>query len=473
MDHNNSQRQNETTSPFAGFEPLSANYLYCPNQFFDLCIRNCSRGTVRIVAYLLRQTLGWLDREGNPISQTIRVTYSDLIEKAGVSRGAISKAMSDAVAAGFIECCNIAAPSRKGQTAASASYVLRWSDNPDYTKSLDSFDGFYAGEGHRTPIPNSFFDHVVSNESLAVVKVVGTVLRHTVGYQTQFGGRRTSAPLSYSYIQQYSGLNSRSVLSDAMKAALNKAYIHCTQTGRFHANEAQRKAARYAVKWRVCDSGEGTGSKTEPVDRAKIRTSTGSKTEPANQFNNRTKEKTFSKHTDKQTHAAVEDEMALNKMLAERIDRKTAIALLKKRGAVVVANQIAWLDARNPTENRVGMLRKAIDEDWEKPAAIEFHERQLKQRERDRKQDTASRQEDATIAETKLQRKHRKNALLKEWSNASTEERRRWIRIAAEQESSVMIAEIIRRDSAKVMKPHRQVLDAIAADRKLPPVILT
>ena len=125
----------------------------------------------------------------------------------------------------------------------------------DYRKSLNLFDGFYAGEGHRTPIPNSFFDHVISKEPLAVVKVVGTVLRHTVGYQNQFGGRRTSAPLSYSY-------------------------IHCTQTGRFHADEAKRKAACYAVKWRVCDSSENTGSETEPADRSKSRTSTGSKTEP-------------------------------------------------------------------------------------------------------------------------------------------------------------------------------------------------
>jgi hypothetical protein len=118
------------------------------------------------------------------------------------------------------------------------------------------------------------------------------------------------------------------------------------------------------------------------------------------------------------------------------------------------------------------MLRKAIGEDWEKPAAFALHERQLKQRERDRKQGAASRQEDATIAEAKLQRKHRKRALLKEWSEASTEARHRWIRTAAEQETSAMIAESIRRDSAEVMKPHRQVLDAIAVDRDLPPVML-
>ena len=126
MDHNNSQHQTETTTQFDGFEPLLANYLYCPNQFFDVCIRNCSRGTVRIVAYMLRQTLGWLDREGNPIRQAIHVTYSDLIRKAGVSRGAIGKAITDAVSGGFIECSQVATQSRKGQSAESAVYSLRW-----------------------------------------------------------------------------------------------------------------------------------------------------------------------------------------------------------------------------------------------------------------------------------------------------------------------------------------------------------
>ena len=160
-------------------------------------------------------------------------------------------------------------------------------------------------------------------------------------------------------------------------------------------------------------------------------------------------------------------------MLAEGIDHTTAATLLKKRGAVVVANQIAWIDARNPTENRVGMLRKAIAEDWDKPAAIELHERQLKQRERDRKRDAESRQEDAAIAETKLQRNQRRETLLREWNSASAEERHGWIQAAAEQESSAMIAEIIRRNSVKAVQPHRQVLDAIAADRRLPPVLLT
>jgi len=52
---------------FPGFEPFDANYVYCPNQFFEVCLSMRSRGVVRLVAYMIRRTLGWLDRNGKPV----------------------------------------------------------------------------------------------------------------------------------------------------------------------------------------------------------------------------------------------------------------------------------------------------------------------------------------------------------------------------------------------------------------------
>ena len=52
---------------------------------------------VRIIAWLLRETLGWLDEEGNPIRQDIRISCRDLIQKAKVSRGAIKVALNEAI----------------------------------------------------------------------------------------------------------------------------------------------------------------------------------------------------------------------------------------------------------------------------------------------------------------------------------------------------------------------------------------
>ena len=66
MSESKSQHR-QSVEPFQGFEPLTANYVYCPNQFFDVLLPHGSRGCVRLVAYLLRRTLGWLDANGEPI----------------------------------------------------------------------------------------------------------------------------------------------------------------------------------------------------------------------------------------------------------------------------------------------------------------------------------------------------------------------------------------------------------------------
>ena len=179
--------------PFLGFEPLTANFLYCPNQFFDVCLPNCSRGVVRVVAYVIRQTLGWVDENGVPINERVSVSYDDLIRRTGISNGAIGEATAAAVAAGFLRCTHEPKPHRRQQTAQSATYELCWDTDGQYVTDLKSFQGFYAGGGNFTSIPNQFFDHILTTEPLSTVKVVGSVIRHTVGYESKFGGRKQVA----------------------------------------------------------------------------------------------------------------------------------------------------------------------------------------------------------------------------------------------------------------------------------------
>ena len=57
---------------FSGFKPPTSNTTYTPNQFFDVVLPNFSRGVVRIVAYLIRKTLGWCDANGNPQEEQIQ-----------------------------------------------------------------------------------------------------------------------------------------------------------------------------------------------------------------------------------------------------------------------------------------------------------------------------------------------------------------------------------------------------------------
>ena len=37
---------------FAGFQSLDANFIYCPNQFFDYALRYGKRSTIRLVNHV-------------------------------------------------------------------------------------------------------------------------------------------------------------------------------------------------------------------------------------------------------------------------------------------------------------------------------------------------------------------------------------------------------------------------------------
>src|SRR5437870_1440078 len=95
---------NQLKSEYLGFAPPTSNTTYTPNQFFDVCLPHYSRGVVRLVAFLIRKTLGWCDRDGNPQEEQIQVSYRDLVEKAGISRDMLRLALDEATKAGFIEC---------------------------------------------------------------------------------------------------------------------------------------------------------------------------------------------------------------------------------------------------------------------------------------------------------------------------------------------------------------------------------
>src|SRR5664279_5070751 len=93
-----------STQGFAGFAAPTSNTTFTPNQFFDVCVRHHSRGVVRLVAYFIRQTLGWCDADGRPLRERVQVSYRELIEKAGISRSMIRKSLDEALAGHFIEC---------------------------------------------------------------------------------------------------------------------------------------------------------------------------------------------------------------------------------------------------------------------------------------------------------------------------------------------------------------------------------
>jgi hypothetical protein len=434
---------------FNGFEHLTANYIYCPNQFFDVCLPNHSRGTVRLVAYMLRKTLGWLDEEGNPIEQNITISYRDLITEAGISRGAIRKAIDETVTGGFITCIQKGQANGNNQTAETACYALRWDTDDQYQKNPETFNGFFAGEGYRTPIPNSFFDQVVKNETLSVVKVVGSVLRHTVGYQNQFGGRRQFAPLSYSYILNYSNMSDRTTLSAAIQHSIETGYITCTQKGTINPSNNQRRASTYSIRWQEQANAGGGGSKSRPAKkkRSKNQTSHSSGTRPAERSKNQTEEITPENNTDKQqTIAAVENLESFNLLRQAGFDESVALELSESRGLDEIQQQINWLPHRNPDRNSLGMLRKAIQNDWSKPDSICNAEKKEQRLQNDQTKASEAEIEEARVLRAKQEKKLRREQLLPIWNSLSSDEREKIEQTAFKQLNSDFLKDRFRKN---------------------------
>src|SRR5258706_3019882 len=90
--------------PFVGFALPTSNTTYTPNQFFDVCLPHNSRGVVRLVAFMIRKTLGWCDAEGRPQAEQHTISYADLERDAGINRDMIRGAVDEAVKGHFIRC---------------------------------------------------------------------------------------------------------------------------------------------------------------------------------------------------------------------------------------------------------------------------------------------------------------------------------------------------------------------------------
>ena len=391
------------TGEFRGYPPPSSNTVYCPNQFFDVVLPHSSRGVVRLVGYLLRQTLGWSDADGKPQEERILASYTDLVNRAGISRGAIGEAIQEALAARFIECVREGRPCSNGKSSVSALYQLRWDERGEYVKDPAAFQGFFSGQGNCTYIPNLFFDYTLPNEPLTVVKVVGAIIRNTIGFQTSRGFRRQRVAMSQEEIREYMNLSKFGVDSGLAEAG-HKRHIEVVEKGLFDKNAGMAsKATTYAVHW--SDDFNALGE-VENLSGSKIRAEKAvqnSGREPGERFKNQggtsgsefraapvqksgreqsknqggIEEITPSNNTPKQQQGAataawlaVAEEgqrHVFGRLVELGLDAKTAIRLVVENGPEAVNRQVHALAKRTPTQNPAGMLRKSIEENWPVP----------------------------------------------------------------------------------------------------------
>lgn len=368
------------TRPFQGFASPTSNTTYTPNQFFDVCLPHASRGAVRLVAYMIRKTLGWCDAQGNPQEEEILVSYQDLVRHAGISRQMIRGALDEAIAGHFIRCVRPGRSKAKGDGGETALYELCWDPGSEYIKDPKRFRGFFEGEGHRTDIPNEFFDRLIPTEPLTVIKVVGAVIRLSIGFRARRGTRRQHVRLSYTHIQRYTRARSRAALAAAVQTALRRNYITRLEEGVFDPRAGRlSRAAVYALRWADAFGTGRIGQKSEPAEireigaayRAEKRTGNGQKNRPEDRSEKKTgiemkqRNETFKQ----QRPADAESHQVLEFLRQQGFDSKTAKLLALRASKEQVEDQIRWLPLRRPERNPLGMLRRAIEENWPEPTA--------------------------------------------------------------------------------------------------------
>ena len=391
-----------STVAFAGYPRPTSNTTYTPNQFFDVVLPHSSRGVVRLVGYMIRKVLGWSNPDGSPREPQVRVSYSELTSEAGISRGAIRESIDEALRRRFITCVTEGSRHHRDHAASSSLFELRWDDSGDYKTDLHEFQGFFSGNGNLTYIPNAFFDHTVRNEPLALVRVVGAVIRHSIGFQTRFGFRRQEVSLSFDDLLRITRLGSRSTLNIALKEAEAAAHIVRLEAGSF-GNGAQSKG-KYAIRWEPEPHGTPANA-DQPVPTASVQKSNqgksgvyatnghahpgaiGSKIEPGTEqksnqerFKNRTSIEITGNNTSKEQQqqgsprtsqgpspaaAALGQSFALLREVG--FDEDAAGHLARRFDPERIRRQVEWLPRRKATRSRLGLLRMSIEGDYPEP----------------------------------------------------------------------------------------------------------
>ncbi|MHB1455304.1 MAG: hypothetical protein ACYC0V_00150 [Armatimonadota bacterium] len=206
---------------------------------------------------MIRQALGWCGALGNPQEgRDIAISQKIGMLAANVGREAIGPAIKELIEGRVIVC--VREPLLSGPRGERAGlYALRWDtrpmSNPEgaYVSTLDEFDGFYddGNSGCMTRVPDVYLDYTVLQEPLSVSKVIGCILRNTIGYQTGRGIRRIHVQYSQREIMERMQINSNEVISESIRSAVDEGHL-VEIPGYFDpAGGTESRAAVYAIRW--------------------------------------------------------------------------------------------------------------------------------------------------------------------------------------------------------------------------------
>ena len=239
-----------------------------------------------------------------------------------------------------------------------------------------------------------------------MIRVVGAIIRNTIGFQTRYGMRRQQITMSFTELQRKTGIVSRRSLSEALKEALQRNYLQVVEAGYFDPQAGQNsRAASYGLRWQGAETSsalslEAKGSLTELADenaskripgkrlqkdtgetppkgyRERLQKDTGnaSKRIPEERLQKDTGIKITiqNKLLNKQQQPAAAVEFSSGSLFQaliaeEGFDEKTARYLVTTFSLECIERQRLWLQHRAVHRNRLGMLRRAIEQDWPQP----------------------------------------------------------------------------------------------------------
>jgi hypothetical protein len=356
----------------------------------------------------------------------LQFTYRELIDRAGVSREAIAEALAEAIRRRFIRCVRPPQPHRSGAPAQSGRYELRWDDRGPYTHRPDEFQGFSLAEavveshepGSRGPcarvtrrnIPNAFFDYLLPREPLSVIRVVGALLFYSIRWG-KGGERKVPVSCSVSHLSKLMRM-SRSHVHAALWQAIERGYVELHRAGAFDPQAgAASEAATYRIRWveglspaewqaRVpnavppLQTEEPAGVTPAPVPSApvperseKVNGATvkkgerdrsekvnGQRSEKVNGIDNKTDNKTLETTTagadagaGTAGAAAAAIGPVVDLLIKTGFDIERARELAERHPAEVIRQQVEWLPLRTASTSRLGLLRRAIEQNWSKP----------------------------------------------------------------------------------------------------------
>ncbi len=405
----------QTPHEFPGFPDFRANITFSPLQYFTAVIPHRSRACVRIVGYMLRRILGHVDVYGNPRETQVRFTYRELMKFAAVSRDSIAAALAEAVKYKLIDCLRAGHAKRAGENAQSAVYALRWSNH--YTNRPDELDGFFSGEAvtesdqdgcrarsARKNIPDAFFDYLLRRERLSVIRVVGAMLFRSIQWG-EGGERKVPVQMSISELCRLTHMTRRHV-HEAVTEALERGYLVRVQEGRFDpAAGTTSHAATYAIRWTRQAVAPVYASITTPTPEASVRKGIRKKSQRGNgtSVRNGARDQSEMGNVERSekgngisinksintssaltgvpadpspseagpsapaTGAAAAGEELVKALVTVGFDSTIAANFVRDFSPDVIRRQLEWFPLRRARRNPLGLLRRAIEQDWPKP----------------------------------------------------------------------------------------------------------